>query len=237
MPEFQRQIEFDELNQQKDSEALKAFSEKLRAGNHGSDANQIPPSRPYEIDIETVSGSVSGRYIFSTAARIRTLSGSISAQLVPIVSHDPDAPTSNTTNISLSTETDSGSTDIRLTEPYVIRDVSSFTNSEKLPLDTQQERSGSTYTTVSSSHTSNAGSLQISYPQSWAGHVIASSSYGNVWIGGQGIKFEGGGSNWVEALKEPDVDPGDEVWWGSKGAMNVTLKDVGSGAIRFWVGR
>lgn len=239
IPEFQRQIELDELNQRGHPETLNTFAENLKTKNYGPDANPTLPSRPYEIDIETVSGSVSGRYIFSTAASIRTVSGSISAQLVPIVSHDPDASASNTTNISLDTSTVSGSTDLHLTEPYFIRDLSDLTSSKKLPLDTQQERPCPTNAMVTSSHTcTGSGSLQISYPQSWAGHVLASSSgHGSVSIGGHGVKLENPGSKWIAGVKEPDVEPGYRLWWGSKGTMDVTVEAKGSGAVQFWVGR
>lgn len=239
MPEFERQIELDELNKKGNLDAMEAYSEKTRAKNYGSDANESLPSRPYEVDIETTSGSVTGRYMFSTAASIRTGSGSISAQLVPVVSHS-DASISGATNVSLTTSTITGSTVLHLTEPYFTHNIRNPTDSDKLPPGVHEGHQYSPATAATSSHTSTgSGSLHISYPQSWAGRVLASSSgHGGIRVGGNGVELQNPGSKeWVAGHKKPEIEPDDRVWWGCKGNMNTSVKAEGSGSIQFWVGR
>lgn len=94
--------------------------------------SHIPP-RPYEVDIATNSGSVSGRLLFTTTASVTTGDGgSISAVLVPAVihQHNANANTNNDTNNNINnndnnpvfiyTRTGSGGIqNIRLSEPIV----------------------------------------------------------------------------------------------------------------------
>lgn len=236
-PKFQTEIELEELDKGGNPNALNAFSEKFGTKNREpGEANSGLPFRPYELEIETASGSVSGRYIFSTFASIRTGSGSISAQLVPIVSVGSDA-LGGERSISLATTTSSGSTDLHLTEPYLIN--STGAKDKSLPPKLHRDRPYSTDVSVTSSHTSTgSGSLRISYPQSWAGHVLASSAgHGSVWMGGHNLEVQKQGPQWAAGVKEPEQGPNDRNWWGGDGDMSVSVKGEGSGSIQFWVGR
>ena len=240
MSEFQRRIELEEFEVYGDLDELKKAAEATRIKFHESNAQPALPIRPYEIDIETGSGSITGRYIFSTAASLRTKSGSISTQLVPIVSLDSDGPWSSAANFSLTTSTDTGSTQLRLTEPYFVSagEGSNGKNKRSQP-ETPRDFSYSTDVSVTSSHTATgSGSLLIGYPQSWAGHVLAASSgRGSVLMGGEGLKFSNSGPQQVTGVKEPEPESENRRWWGSEGAMNVSVKGEGSGSIQIWVGR
>lgn len=109
--------------------------------------------RPYEVEIYTESGSISGNFIF-TKAHLESHSGSISASFTPVVSPSDDENTAHA--VSFETKTTTGTQSISLTEPLVI---------DSLPLSNIKN------SLVSSSHTSISGSIHAEYPQSWAGSV------------------------------------------------------------------
>jgi hypothetical protein len=173
--------------------------------------------RPYELDIRTESGSVQGRYIFSTSARIMTQAGSISAVFIPVVSADlPSQPV-------LDTRTQAGSQSIVLTNPYVVSSDSTA----------MFQSSSGGYATLS--HASSSGSIAVGYPYSWAGDVDATSSSGSICLDGPGLQVTKDGKGHAVGVKYPTDDSKSPEWWGSRGDMNVTLESLGSGSINFHV--
>jgi hypothetical protein len=121
----------------------------------GSGIN-LPP-RPYALDIETTSGPISGRFIFTAAARLVSTeaAGSITATLIPIVYHDNDQPR----NISVNTQTQTASQQIRATEPI---DLGCGCSSGTVDRNRNRNRKPDTRL-ATGSHTTSSGSLHIVY--------------------------------------------------------------------------
>jgi hypothetical protein len=176
------------------------------------------PYRPYEVEIKTQSGSINGRFVFTTSASLETQSGHISASFVPVVSPD------EVVHATLTTETVSGGQDISVGEPLII-DASDKT----YPAGTGE------MSTSSSSHTSQSGSLQVKYPHSWAGHVEAFTQSGWIALGGDGLEVTEQTHGHAVGVKNPDSDNKRHGWWGSRGDMDVVIESTGSGSVQFYV--
>ncbi|EFQ97983.1 hypothetical protein MGYG_01019 [Nannizzia gypsea CBS 118893] len=90
---------------------------------------------------------------------------------------------------------------------------------------------------VSAYHKSyNSGNMAISYPNSWAGRVLAMTSRrGNAVLRGKGLEVTGRSPDGRSALaaKKPTIGHDDKnSWWGSEGNMRVNL-DALRGSVEF----
>ncbi|RJE26444.1 hypothetical protein PHISCL_01245 [Aspergillus sclerotialis] len=186
------------------------------------------PSRPYIIDIETQSGSIAGRFLFSRSINLSTNGGSITANLIPLVYSNE---TIHSQNVSIQTQTKAGSQQVCLTEPIFIGNSagSGFVDRNLYPPVPESDTSSFLY--PRSSHTSKMGSMHISYPKQWAGNVHAESE-GSIFLGGQGLEVKEGDGT-VDGRKEAEDGPESGKWWGGK--MDVSLTSEG-GSILFFVG-
>lgn len=176
--------------------------------DHDKDPHTLP-LRPYEIEIETDSGTISGRFIVSQFVHLFTKSGNINATLVPIAS--------DLEHVSILTQTTSGSQQIHLTDP-------SYTHGP--------QRDVLTLTAARASHISDDGSMQIRYPSDWAGVVRTQPGSGSISLVGQGMKVVREEDGSVEGRKGKDGEG--ENWWGAWGNMGVSLGS--KGAAMFVVG-
>lgn len=177
------------------------------------------PARPYEIDIHTEHGSIAGRFIFTSSLSLVADHGSISASLAPVVYPG------STTNASINTVTGSGSQHIRITEPVILHSGTGSTMIEDA--------------SPTASHISQeVGSLQISYPRSWAGKIDAHAEEGAICLEGRGLVVHKDGQGRADGKKEPSSsNDGDAPnWWGGKGDMDVFAESAGRGSIMFVVG-
>lgn len=172
--------------------------------------------RPYEVEIYTETGSISGNFIFTTKAHLQSESGSISASFTLVVSSSYDENTVNA--VSLETKTTTGSRNISLTEPLVI-DSPSLKNIKNH--------------SVFSSHTSISGSIDIEYPQSWASNVTMRSSVGLIAMDGDGLEVTDIAYDYTTEFKN-HRDEKQRGWWGSRGDMDVQQSSQ-SGPISFHV--
>ena len=174
------------------------------------------PVRPYEIDIETQSGTISGRFVFSTSAHLSTTSGEVDTTLVPVYSLELNQ------KMSMVTQSTSGSQQVRLTEPVYVENQSS----------TSPSKTSSSSSPAQAKHISHGGaSMQIAYPSQWAGKVHTKPDSGSISLAGQGLKVARAEDGSVLGSKE-GVDG--EKWWGGRGDMNVSLDS--KGAVMFTVG-
>lgn len=182
--------------------------------------------RPYSIDIQTQSGSITADIAFSTDAQLSTSSGNINARLTPLVFHGAKYIHGHK-NVSIITDTKSGSTDLKLTEPLIFPAPSKREGEDGAIEQPQVAELRST---------SASGAIRVMYPPSWAGHVYAVSvGSGRTRVGGRGLRIIKQGRNAVEGVKEPNKKlPKGKQWWGSKGDSNVQL-EAKSGAVEFWV--
>ncbi|KKZ61790.1 hypothetical protein EMCG_00517 [[Emmonsia] crescens] len=206
--------------------------------------------RAYEVEIHTSSGSISGQIAFSNLLNISTVSGSISANLIPLVflpyedeepPRDPDDPYHppsdgrddivpvHRANISIITSTETGSTHLSLSEPFFPplpeQPAKKSTNKPGPPQKGKQiPRS------ITAHHIAHgSGSLAVVYPPSWAGRVhAASSGKGRVRLGGEGLLVRPGNQTVADGVRYPDPeDEWDAPWWGASGLMNVTIVSDG----------
>ncbi|OJD14972.1 hypothetical protein AJ78_04727 [Emergomyces pasteurianus Ep9510] len=218
--------------------------------NKNNNLHAFLTPRAYEVEIHTVSGSISGQIVFSNLLNISTLSGSISANLIPIVflpnedeepprdPHDPyhppgdgrdDTIPAHHANISIITSTETGSTHISLSEPVFPpppeQPAKKSTNKPGPPQKGKQiPRS------ITAHHIAHgSGSLAVSYPPSWAGRVHATTSgKGRVRLGGEGLQVHPGNQTVADGVRYPNPeDEWDALWWGASGLMNVTIASNG----------
>lgn len=174
------------------------------------------PYRPYEIKIHTTSGAITGTLLFTSTAQLKTASGSISVSFTPVVSLDDPVNVAN-----LVTKSHSGSQSISVNEPLIIDSSESAHSVEDTP-------------SITASHSTGCGSIQVEYPHSWAGNVTALSS-GSIAFGGEDLEVTEDGDGHTKAVKRPSSDEQQREWWGSRGDMDVVLESRNSGAIVFHV--
>lgn len=188
--------------------------------------NRYPPFqfRPYELDVETISGSISGQFFFSTLARLSSESGGISVRLLPIVRlinlRDVDGgedENSIQNNALMTTWTGSGSQDVRLMDPCFV----------DFPANTTGAKSWVWGKPALVHHDTHEGTLNINYPQAWTGNAHARAESGNIAFDGRGLEIIRNGDGSVDGFK----CEGQKEW----GNMNVFLGSE-AGAIIFHVG-
>lgn len=181
------------------------------------------PPRPYTVDIETASGSISGRFVFSASARLVSHTGSVTANLIPIAYGGEYHRGSG--DLSLHTHSRAGSQQVRLTEPIFVGSPSS-SGSGSVNCNAEAD----TAPIATASHTTKTGHMHIAYPRQWAGTVHGESRTGAMLLRGRGLRVTKG-DGWVEGVKE--AERGCRGWAG--GHMNVSLMTT-DGSVLFYVG-
>lgn len=189
-------------------------AQMVECAEYGNGKYQNPhtlPLRPYEIEIETDSGTISGCFIISTSVHLSSKSGSINANLIPIASDLEQS-------VSILTQTTSGSQQIHLTNPVYL-------------YNSQRDGSRSSATRAPAAHFSHGGgSMQIRYPSDWIGIVRAPPGSGSTSLVGQGMNVVQREDGSVEGCISGN---GRGDWWGASG-MDVSLGS--RGAAMFLVG-
>ena len=185
-----------------------------------SSASSLPP-RPYEVEVHTGSGSINGRFLFSSSAKFSTDKGSINAFLIPVSYHEGEGQ-----DPVISTSAKYGSQNIRLLEPVVFID------------NARHEVQQQPFNIPTAFHTSTHGSVNVHYPAHWAGKVnLRTSKYGHSCLNGKGLWVEKKGDGKAFAVKDPDNSSDTERraydWWGGRGNFAVYLETIESGSINF----
>ncbi|PGH10395.1 hypothetical protein GX51_00153 [Blastomyces parvus] len=217
--------------------------------NNKNNLHAFLTPRAYEVEIHTSSGSISGQVAFSNLLKISTVSGSISANLIPLVflpyedeepphdPHDPHYPPgdgrgdfvpAHRANISIITSTETGSTHLSISEPFFPPPPEPAKKSTNKP--TPPQKGKHIPRSITAHHIARgSGSLAVVYPPSWAGRVHASSSgKGHVRIGGEGLLVRPSNQTVADGVRYPDPeDEWDAPWWGASGMMNVTVASNG----------
>lgn len=205
---------------------LPTIKSKQKSGLENKSWNEIwpPQFRPYEIDVETTSGSISGQFLFSTSARLSSESGSISARLLPIVRliNSRNVGCKEEVNFVadaalISTWTGSGSQNVYLTSPCFV------------PFSGEAFEANSSVTGKPSlsHHDTQSGNLNINYPVAWTGNAHAQSESGNIAFDGKGLEVVSNEDGSVDGFKSE----GQKEWR----SINVSLGSE-AGAILFNVG-
>jgi hypothetical protein len=172
------------------------------------------PYRPYAVDVYTKSGAIRGKFIFTSELFLQSVVGDIEASLVPVLPRDAAAAAAAAGNVTIVTKTRSGSQRIALLEPFVFESE-------------EEEKVFSSSGTGTATHISEAGNLHFTYPHSWAGNVTAlHASWGSISVGGRDLKITENTFGLTKAFRPPADDEDSETpdWWGSRGDMDVVLK-------------
>ncbi|KAF2449882.1 hypothetical protein P171DRAFT_451942 [Karstenula rhodostoma CBS 690.94] len=134
------------------------------------------PERDYVVSINSTAGSVGGTFIHGTKTEISSVAGGINVDLLPYASDGSSILTTKTTD---------GETKLKLRAPY--------------------KALGTAIGRLLSTHTSVSGSINLTYPQEWEGHLEGQSVSGALHVQGKDLKLirreERPGLNRVEAKK------------------------------------
>lgn len=206
--------------------------------------------RPYEVEIHTALGSISGSIAFSSVANISSESGSISTRVIPLVF--PDSPDAIGRNVTFSTLTKTGSTFVSVADPFFVKSSSDDDNGDDhdhdhdhdydYDHDDDGDDNKSQYPkardiVATSSHVvGGSGSIVATYPGSWAGHVHASTAEGKMpYVRGPGLEVQEHEKE-VDGVRDAEPQHEGKEWWGGSGRMNVSLSAEGTGSVNFFVG-
>lgn len=209
-----------------DATLLPEINSNQKPGLENIHWNELWPLqfRPYELDIETTSGSISGQFFFSTSARLSSESGSISARFLPVVrlmnSRKVDCKEEDyfvADTALLTTWTGSGSQNVYLTSPRFVPFSS----------ETLEANSSITGKPALLHHDTQRGNLNINYPSAWTGNAHAQTESGNIAFGGNGLEIISNEDGSVDGFKYE----GQKEWRSN----NVSLGSK-TGAILFNVG-
>jgi hypothetical protein len=147
------------------------------------------PDRPYELDIQTESGPIAGRMVFSRSARLVSGGGDITAMLIPVIGDvGEDCTRGMGRNVSIVTETGAGEQWIHVTEPYVLRS------------ETGAGAEAETNYSVAGCHVAGNGGMEVAYPAAWAGHVHVRTEGRSVRLEGEGVEVVESGEGMVDAM-------------------------------------
>ncbi|GIJ84326.1 hypothetical protein Asppvi_003166 [Aspergillus pseudoviridinutans] len=201
------------------------------------------PARPYELDIQTETGPIAGRMVFSRSARLVSGGGDITAMLIPVIGGvGEDCTGDRWRNVSIVTETGSGEQRVHVTQPYV--------------LGSKAEAGAEANYFVAGCHVAGNGAMEVAYPAAWAGNVHVRTEGGSVRLEGEGVEVVESGEGMADAMvgtgrisddekddeesadegegdNEEDDDDNDEKRRG--GWMDVTFSSK-EGPILFYVG-
>jgi DUF4097 and DUF4098 domain-containing protein YvlB len=133
------------------------------------------PERDYVVSINSTAGSIDGTFIHGTKTELSSVAGGINVDLLP---YSSDSSTLTTNSID-------GKTEMSLRAPY------------KTPKTAMGK--------LMSKHTSVSGSISLTYPQEWEGHLQGQSVSGTLHVQGRDLELirqeERPGLNRVEAKK------------------------------------
>lgn len=118
------------------------------------------PVRDYQVTVKTNVGSIDGTFIHGSKTAFDSISGSINADILPL--------SGSSYASALDTSTKSGDTKLKLRAPYA--------------------KSNGLLSKLTSSHKSNSGSLDLTYPREWAGHLVGSTRSGSIHLRGRDLR-------------------------------------------------
>ncbi|TVY86712.1 hypothetical protein LAWI1_G008545 [Lachnellula willkommii] len=214
-----------------------------------------PPARNYITNVHSSSGSIDGTFYLGSVGSFKSTSGSIQMTVLPITQantsdNSDDAPPSR-----FETHTVSGSHDIEVLDPIFISRLSPADgqtdqqpspdpyspigddepyivlppNVDRSLVALNPSKTSKKLRNVQSRHTSNSGSVQVSYPSVWQGSIHAKTVSGDIEVSGKGINTIRERKGWAykEVLARKGVQEGNE---GSYAEMS----DI-AGSLRFKV--
>lgn len=150
----------------------------------------IPP-RHYDVDVHSTSGDIRAALVYGggdAGAAFHTVSGDISADLLPMVDWDARMPTTR-----LATAATSGDTEVCVLEPCWIGEDDGGPWSSN-------PAGGQALVHHQSTHQSMSGDISLFYPQSWEGELSAESTNGSLRAHGPRVRITGRSRGWPKRL-------------------------------------
>ncbi|KUI74012.1 hypothetical protein VM1G_09496 [Cytospora mali] len=177
------------------------------AQEFGTAVRDIIPPRQYEVEIQTMSGSIGGSVAFGSACHIHTTSGNIDLNLLPVLdrSQITSSPrrggsSSSSSRSVLETATTSGTTVINVMGALWknVQTGSYVAPTLQLPTPPRQQGQGqgrgaeTTFASpairvLDSRHATTSASIHVTYPSTWEGDIDADSMTGRLDVSGRGV--------------------------------------------------
>ncbi|KUI62824.1 hypothetical protein VP1G_09956 [Cytospora mali] len=178
------------------------------AEEFGTAVRDIIPPRQYEVEIQTMSGSIRGSVAFGSACHIHSTSGTIDLNLLPVldrsqITSSPRRGGSSSRSV-LETATTSGTTVINVlgalwknvqTGSYVAPVLQLPTSPQQQGQRQGQEQEPETtfaspaIRVLDSRHTTTSASIHVTYPSTWEGDIDADSMTGRLDVSGRGVEI------------------------------------------------
>ncbi|KAF2151598.1 hypothetical protein K461DRAFT_321801 [Myriangium duriaei CBS 260.36] len=192
------------------------------------------PNRKYKTSVQTMSGRISGSYIFGETGKFTSYSGRIRADVLPFVFQSvlkrdsyKQVTTSTEEGKSAAANNDAARVAQRL-------DTAVFSSRTQLRLlDPYYPRFFHQPFSLTSTHTSTSGRLEIEYPREWSGTIAASTMSSTVNIRGSGLEKIASTSSQGPSRRKSRRSKGGS-WrrngpksgWGKSGSSKLTLKTM-----------
>ncbi|RYP48028.1 hypothetical protein DL768_006019 [Monosporascus sp. mg162] len=203
--------------------SLGTVSGIIQAAEPIHDEGQIP-QRDYRVETRSTSGDLRGALAFGAGAQLKSISGDITVDLLPVIS---SARMTSEQPPQLETVTTSGTTAVRIREPLWFgddaksapgvpgrEDVPFVPISNDVPYaimrPTLRAGPGSVrsaavtsmrpFDRFQSAHRSTSGHIGLRYPQSWEGDLFADSMSGTLRVRGKDVQIVRSYMGWPRSL-------------------------------------
>ncbi|KAI1780596.1 hypothetical protein F4818DRAFT_396217 [Hypoxylon cercidicola] len=169
------------------------------------------PLRDYLVDIKSTSGNIHGAVAYGAGIELKTISGNMALNLLPVVNRDKVTPGSPA---QLETAATNGDTVLNILEPLWFDDSGPIT---ARALDY-----------LLAHHTSTSGTVELQYPQAWEGDLKASTMHGSLNVSGKDVKilYVGGFPGTKMEARKGNSSPGSSIEVKVlAGSMNAVIGD------------
>lgn len=194
--------------------AIRSTSGAVDFRTHGV-AGKSPsvPNRNYVLDVHTTSGNVHGLAPFSSSATVKSTSGTLKLDLLPVLKGGEV-----TKPLEVSTSSTSGTTSITIFDPLYISS-SAISSTPALR-------------NIHNQHTSTSGHFYLYLPVSWEGEIVMNTLSGKLGVSGKDVKLIKSGEQWPGFNKEIVARKGDVGGVKGEGSRVKVALTSGSGEVR-----
>lgn len=228
--------------------------------SHKDKRAALLPPRDYRVDVHTTSGDIAGVLAFSSSAALKSTSGAVRVEVLPVL--DVSLAEPGARQVELSTASTSGGTDVVVLGPlwaegegYVDDggdgdgddgdgagdgrkkgdggySVFAVSGGDKdKDQDGEKKKGKRMLRCLQSTHSTTSAHIKLRYPASWEGDINMSSLTGVLQVGGEGVKLIRAGGEW------PGVNKKLVARKGEKGAGGNVLAKSTSGDLDVYVGQ
>ncbi|KAK3321485.1 hypothetical protein B0T19DRAFT_432440 [Cercophora scortea] len=148
-------------------------------------AESLIPPRDYRVDVHTTSGNIKAALAFSSTAALRSTSGAVRAQLLPVL--DSSLAGLGKKSAWLETATTSGNVHLKVLEPlWVDTSTQTFVRTMSAP----------PFRCLYSEHRGVSADINLHYPASWEGDISLAATSGSLRVIGEDVKIIRSGHDW-----------------------------------------